>query len=298
MSKVLVTGSNGFLGRFIINELARKNIVLSLSRNSGEYSVYLEKDIPLFKDKFEIVVHSAGKAHSVPRTESEIRQFYDVNVLGTLNLLKGLEKSGLPKEFVFISSVAVYGLEVGNNISEEHPLLAKDPYGLSKINAEKIVQEWCNVNQVKCSILRLPLLVGKNAPGNLGAMVKAINKGYYFNIGGGLAKKSMVLAKDIASFIELVSPIGGVYNLTDGVNPSFNELSLMISKNKKFFFSLPLGIAKLIGIIGDIMGEKAPINSSKVRKITSNLTFDDSKARQLLNWKPEPILDFLNRENI
>ncbi|MES2804447.1 MAG: NAD-dependent epimerase/dehydratase family protein [Bacteroidota bacterium] len=296
--KVLLTGANGFLGKIIIKTLEKEYQILGLSRNSGEYRVCLDKQIPNFHHSFGIVIHAAGRAHSVPKKDSEKKQFHGVNVIGTENLLKGLEKTVLPKQFVFISSVSVYGQEFGNDINEEHQLEAKDPYGLSKIEAEALVMKWCKKQNVVCTILRLPLLVGENPPGNLGAMIKAIDKGYYFNIGGGKARKSMVLAQDVATFIPKVAIIGGTYNLTDGFNPSFNELSLMISKNKKFFFSLPLGIAKLIGIIGDIMGEKAPINSSKVRKITSNLTFDDSKARQLLNWKPEPILDFLNRENI
>ncbi|MES2544632.1 MAG: NAD-dependent epimerase/dehydratase family protein [Bacteroidota bacterium] len=296
--KVLLTGANGFLGKIIIKTLEKEYQILGLSRNSGEYRVCLDKQIPNFHHSFGIVIHAAGRAHSVPKKGSEKKQFHEVNVIGTENLLKGLEKTVLPKQFVFISSVSVYGQEFGNDINEEHQLEAKDPYGLSKIEAEALVMKWCKKQNVVCTILRLPLLVGENPPGNLGAMIKAIDKGYYFNIGGGKARKSMVLAQDVATFIPKVAIIGGTYNLTDGFNPSFNELSLMISKNKKFFFSLPLGIAKLIGIIGDIMGEKAPINSSKVRKITSNLTFDDSKARQLLNWKPEPILDFLNRENI
>lgn len=295
---ILLTGANGFLGKFIINRISSNNAIFALSRTSGHYKISLNITIPHFKDRFDIIIHSAGKAHSIPKTEIEKKEFHDVNVLGTLNLLKGLEKSGLPKEFVFISSVAVYGQEIGNNITELHPLLAKDPYGLSKIEAEELIKKWCNDNGVICTILRLPLLVGKNPPGNLGAMVSAINKGYYFNIGGGLAKKSMVLANDVAKFIPIVAPIGGIYNLTDGIHPNFNELSQAISKNKKPQLNLPLPFAKLIGKFGDSLGNKAPINSLKLKKITSDLTFDDSKARQLLSWKPQSVLDYLESENL
>jgi nucleoside-diphosphate-sugar epimerase len=293
---ILLTGANGFLGKIIFEYSNEKIYTLGRSSNL-DLSIDLSKDIPIFP-KVDLVIHSAGKAHSVPKTDAEKKEFYDVNVLGTLNLLKGLEKSGLPEKFVFISSVSVYGQEIGNNISEEHSLLAKDPYGLSKIEAEQLVEKWCDKNQVICTILRLPLLVGKKPPGNLGAMIKAIKKGYYFNIGGGVAKKSMVLAKDVASFISIVAPVGGIYNLTDGYHPSFGELSLAISKNKKEQFSLPIYGAKFIGIMGDFLGNKAPINSLKVKKITSDLTFDDSKAREVLNWKPQSILEYLKKENL
>lgn len=60
---------------------------------------------------------------------------------GIVNLLKGIENSGLPQALVFISSVAVYGKEKGNLINENEPLAAKEPYGLSKIAAEKLVGE-------------------------------------------------------------------------------------------------------------------------------------------------------------
>lgn len=293
---ILLTGANGFLGKAIEMELLKGNSIYSLTRTMGDYKVTLEKEIPDFEESFDLIIHAAGKAHTIPRREEEKKQFHDVNVIGTHNLLKGLEKTILPKQFVFISSVSVYGQESGNAINEKHPLQAMDAYGLSKIEAEASVIKWCKKHNVICTVLRLPLLVGKNPPGNLGAMMKAIDKGYYFNIAGGKARKSMVLAKDVANFIPIVALVGGVYNLTDGYHPNFDELSNAISKKKKGKpFNLPLSIAKFMGYIGDLLGGKAPINSLKVKKITSDLTFDDSKARNLLNWNPEQVLEYLKR---
>lgn len=298
--KILLTGANGFFGTIIKNELFDGNNIITLSRTNSDYEILLDAEIPSFNEIFDLVIHAAGKAHSVPKTEIEKRNFHDVNVLGTLNLLKGLEKIKLPKEFVFVSSVAVYGQEIGTEIDENYSLKAIDPYGLSKIEAENIILNWCERNNIICTILRLPLLVGKNPPGNLGAMIRAIEKGYYFNIDGGKARKSMVLAKDVASLIKSASSIGGTYNITDGFNPSFNELSLAISKNrnKKPPFNLPKNLAISIGKIGDFLGSKAPLNSSKLRKITFDLTFDDSKARKILNWNPQSVVNFINNNKI
>lgn len=297
---LLLTGSTGFLGKIIKSQVSSNFKISSLSRVNSDYCISLEKNVPSFKQIFEIVIHAAGKAHSVPKTNVENQQFYDINVGGTLNLLKGLEESGLPKEFVFISSVSVYGQEIGNNINEDHPLDAKDPYGLSKIEAEKIILDWCKVNNIICTILRLPLLVGENPPGNLGAMIKAIEKGFYFNIGGGKAKKSMVLAEDVANLIPLVAPIGGVYNLTDGLHPDFKTLSIAISSSihKKTPTNLSLFIAKAIAYCGDLLGSKAPINSLKLKKITNDLTFDDTKAREALNWKPTSVITYIKKNSI
>ena len=292
--KVLLTGANGFLGKIIIKTLEKEYQIFGLSRNSGEYRVCLDKQIPNFRHSFGIVIHAAGKAHSVPKMDFEKKQFHRVNVIGTENLLKGLEKTVLPKQFVFISSVAVYGQGLGNDINEEYELEAEDPYGLSKIEAEVLVVDWCRKNDIICTILRLPLLVGQNPPGNLGAMIKAIDRGYYFNIGGGKARKSVVLAQDVASFIPRVAIVGGTYNLTDGYNPSFYELNSVIAKsvNKKASFNIPLSVAKLMGYVGDILGDNAPINSQKLKKITSDLTFDDTKAREIAGCKPRRVLEW------
>lgn len=294
--KVLLTGSTGFLGKIILETIKNEHQIIELSRKSGNYKAVLEKGMIKFTESFDLVIHSAGKAHSLPKTKTEIRAFHEVNVTGTENLLKSLEVLELPKQFVFISSVSVYGQETGSDILEGHSLLAKDPYGISKIKAEKLVEKWCLDNDVKCTILRLPLLVGKNPPGNLGAMIKAIELGYYFNIDGGKAKKSMVLARDVAKFIPIVAAVGGIYNLTDGTNPSFNQLSFAISGKKSF--NLPLSLTRVIGKIGDFLGDRSPITSLKVEKIISELTFNDSKARALLNWNPEPVLDYLKKEKL
>jgi len=149
---------------------------------------------------------------------------------------------------------------------------------------------------VLLTILRLPLLVGENPPGNLGSMIKAIEKGYYFNIGGGKSKKSMVLANDVAAFIPKVASIGGIYNLTDGYHPNFYELSTLICKNrnKKIPLNIPSIIANLLGYIGDVIGKSMPLNTVKLKKITTDLTFDDSKAREIAGWNPNPVLNDLN----
>lgn len=295
--RILVTGSNGFLGKCILRKLSMKSSITTLSRNNSDLLCDLVNNIPNLSN-FDIVIHAAGKAHSVPKNDLEYDAFFDVNVKGTQNLLYGIELSGtLPKSFIFISSVAVYGVDQGMNISENEPLLAKDPYGLSKIQAEKLVLNWCQKNNIICTILRLPLLVGDNPPGNLGAMISSIRKGYYFNIAGGIARKSMVLTEDVANILLKVTEIGGVYNLTDGYHPNFFELSVVIAKQnrKSRPFNMPYSIAKSISLFGDAVGPKFPLNSNKLKKITSDLTFDDSIAREVLGWQPSKVIDWFTK---
>lgn len=163
---VLISGINGFLGKSIASYFV-DDTVYGLGRSKTDYSLDLSTTVPLFTANFDLVIHCAGKAHINPQTEEEVNDFFNVNVTGTANLLSGLELNSLPKCFVYISSVSVYGLISGRDISEDSPLLAVDPYGRSKILAEELVIKWCQKNNVTYTILRLPLLVGANPFGNL-----------------------------------------------------------------------------------------------------------------------------------
>jgi len=290
----LLTGSNGFLGGILHQELAKKCEVVGLSKTSGQYKFNLGDQVPDFNQQFDIVVHAAGKAHSSKKNSKSISEFYKVNFQGTKNLLKGLEKSTLPKSFVFISTVAVYGINEGSSINENSPLLAQDAYGQSKILAERIVLDWCSKNNVICTIFRLPLVVGPNPPGNLGALVKGIRRGYYFNIAGRDARKSMVLSEDVAKIILHAANIGGVYNLTDGYHPTFLEISkhIAVQLGKPTPICLPLWLMRFVAKIGDLIGAGSLINTPKLNKIMSDLTFDDTKARVNIGWVSNSVLNW------
>ena len=297
MQKILITGASGFLGNQILSAVKEKYNVITVGRSVINHpGHHLNYD---FADNKRIdlpgigcVIHCASKVHAIPRNQQEGEEFFTINVQGTRCLLNALEEAAL-KKFVFISSVAVYGLTEGKDISEQCPLLAIDPYGKSKIEAEKLIADWCIKKNIDFYILRLPLVAGQSAPGNLGAMVKGIKSGKYISIGKASAKKSIVLAKDVANFIAIISGPSGIYNLTDGYHPSFSELEYKIAKfyKKKKPLSLPIVAAKILGVAGDIIGSKFPVNSNKLKKITSTLTFNDSKARKLLKWNPRQVLD-------
>jgi nucleoside-diphosphate-sugar epimerase len=216
---------------------------------------------------------------------------YNNNIFSTINLLNSLIFK--PKIFIFISSVAVYGILSGDSISEKSPLLAKDSYGLSKIHSEDLIINWCTQNNVKYLILRLPLLVGSNPKGNLKKMINAIKNNYYFEIDNGKAKKSMLLAEDLANNILRISQYEGIYNLTDGYHPSFHEIAKKYATllNKDLNYNFSIKQATYLAKIGNYLGSNFIFNTNKLLKITSNLTFDDSLAQNILNWKPNLVLN-------
>jgi nucleoside-diphosphate-sugar epimerase len=290
--KIILTGASGFLGQHILRYFITEDIV-TVGRFEGNVKVHLDKEIPVLP-VCDLVIHSAGKAHMVPKTPAEEQDFFDVNVTGTHNLLKGLEQSiALPKGFVLISSIAVYGQDTGRLINEAAPLLASDPYGKSKAEAERMVQSWCNRHQVPFAILRLPLIAGPNPPGNLKSMINGIKKGYYFNIGGSNARKSMVLAESIPPFILPALKAGGIYNLTDGEHPSFSELALHIANQlgKGKPKNMATSIARTLAMVGDVVGKRFPLNRKSYKKIINDLTFDDAKARRCFGWEAKSVKD-------
>lgn len=297
--KLLFTGASGFLGNNIYPLLKQGYDITTIGLTSqDDYQVNIARKIPVLSIQHDVVLHAAGKAHSVPKTEVERQVFFDVNLQGTKNLCTALENSGVPKAFIFISTVAVYGCDSGENITEEHPLNGTTPYALSKIQAEKYLEGWCTKHNVKLSIIRPSLIAGPNPPGNLGAMIEGIKRGKYLSIGGGKARKSVLMVQDIANLIPLLAEKGGIYNVCDSYQPTFRELEAVICKqlNKKMPGVIPYWLANGLARIGDALGGKAPINSLKLRKITESLTFSNEKAIRELGWKPMNVLEHFKIE--
>ena len=286
---LLYTGATGFLGNNTLPILAEKFNVSTLGLFGADFVSDLSKEISnLSSTSFDIVLHAAGEVHAIPKTSQQKQCFFDVNLQGTKNLCTALEQSGLPKSFIFVSTVAVYGVENGIEITEEHPLNGNTPYALSKLQAEEFLIDWCRKNDITLSILRPSLIAGNNPLGTLGSMIAGIKSGFYFNIAGGKAQKSIVMAQDIATLVPKLINKGGIYNLSDGYHPSFFELSQLMAKqlNKKTPLSIPYGLAKTMALCGDILGSNAPINSNKLSKIVNTLTFSNKKAVAELDWKP------------
>lgn len=298
--RYLLTGASGFLGKELRKELATSGTVATLGRSSGNDLVCdLSKQEPQISKDYTTVIHNAGKAHVVPKTAAEKQAFFDVNYQGTLHLLAGLEKAPLlPDALIFISTVAVYGRETGTLLDENTPLAAADPYGKSKIMAEEAVIAWGKKHAVTIGILRLPLVAGPNPLGNLQKMLKAQQAGYYFQIGKGEAKRSVVVARDIAKLIPTLSKVGGTYNLSDGYHPTYQELGKLFAEKLQTKPPLVMSpwLAKVLATGGEVAGnlikKNLPFNDRTLSKMTSSLTFSDQKAVKDLNWQPESALSY------
>lgn len=294
MKKLLLTGASGYLGKQIAPKLRSMYFVKTLGRSeSNDIISDLGNGVLNLKEKFDIVVHAAGKAHVKPQSEEEANAFYEINYQGTVRLCSTLERIGVPESFVFVSTIAVYGLVEGENIDESAPLKGESPYAKSKIMAEEFLQEWCKKNKVKLSILRLPLLCGPNPPGNLGSMIKGIESGKYMRVAGGKARKSVLMAVDIANLIPMLENRKGIYNVCDDDQPTFKDLEMLICSQlgKREPYSIPYWLARVFAHLGDLLGDNAPINSERLKKISCSLTFSNTKVKRELDWVPESVLE-------
>jgi len=291
-----MTGASGFLGRVI--QSRKQEPLLTVGRSeTNSIQCDLSRDIPVLPDGLEYVIHCAGKAHNIPQPIEDVDEFFRVNLNGAKNLVEGIERSkSNVKSFTFISTVAVYGRQEGYNLNESTPLNGSSPYAKSKLKAERFLSGWSSGRGTLMLILRLPLIAGSNPPGNLGAMIEGIRSGRYLSINRGKARKSMVLASDIARLVMNSNRQAGIYNLTDRYHPRVSELEGLISKQLKKSppCNIPLSFAKLFGKCGDVLGDWFPVNTQKINTLTKNLMFNDDKAVKELDWKPKRVIDHLN----
>lgn len=204
--KVLVTGATGFIGREIVEELSKNEIVpieLGNSKKSAENGKKIYKaDISNFEalSKLEklgdvdAIVHSAGLAHQFGDVKRE--SFEAVNVSGTANVAN-LAVKLKAKQFVLISSTAVYGLKK-NKIDENTICQPETIYAESKLKAERVCREICEKNSIDLTILRLSPVIGEGSGGNTARLISAIYKNRFLWIGNGANLKTLIYKKDVA----------------------------------------------------------------------------------------------------
>ena len=310
MNSALVTGGNSFIGRHLVSELIRRDVNTTVYARSiktipeewiGKVKV-VEGDIidnnSLLNlgDKFDVVFHLAAYVHKTPKSDDEKKYVFAVNVEGTKNLLESLSDS--VGNIVFFSSVSVYGNDMGRNLDEDTSTNPTTLYGKTKLSAEQLVIDYGNKHKFKTTILRLPLVYGPGNKGNIYNMIKAIYNRRFVMMGRGLNKRSMVYVGNVvdASMAVLNKEIsdGKVYLITDGIDYTVRDLYKLISKGlgrNPLPFNVPMGIAKMLAIAGDIgnkiIRKSLPFNSEVLGKLTDSLAFSSERIQKDIGFKPK-----------
>lgn len=150
MKRILVTGSNGFIGKALVKKLAENNFAtIGYDLMNGDIS---EKGALTFFENEDIsyVFHLAGKTF-VPESWMNPYSFYRTNVLGTSNILDFCRKKEIGLTYV---SSYIYGTPQYLPVDELHPVKAFNPYSHSKIVAEEICSYYTDQFGLGITILR------------------------------------------------------------------------------------------------------------------------------------------------
>ncbi|MGG1678047.1 NAD-dependent epimerase/dehydratase family protein [Neobacillus sp. NRS-1170] len=285
--KVLVTGGAGFIGSHVTQlliELGYEVLVVDYLQSGNRDTVPLQArfynvDItsselePIFeKEKPEIVIHLAAQ---VDVTRSIDNPFEDAssNILGTIRLLTCCHKFNI-KKLIFSSSCAVYGEQNNCSVKENFRPKPLSFYGISKYTSELYIQTFNNLYQIPYTILRYANVYGprqtpKGEGGVISTFFNKVLKGEApFIFGDGEQTRDFIYVKDVS--------LANVLSIDYGTNETFN-----IGSNTK------TSINELYQMISEISScNIPPISMPERNGDIRNSCLDNTKAANLLNWKP------------
>jgi NAD dependent epimerase/dehydratase len=296
--KVLVTGSEGFIGSHLVEKL------LELGANVKAFVMYNNQGKAGFLDSFsdekkskikiifgnilelgtlqrafedvEIVFHLAASI-SVPYSFENPEEVISTNAIGTLNVLTAARSRNI-KKLIITSSSEVYGSALFTPITEEHPLQAQSPYAASKISGDKFAESFYKAFQMPVIIVRPFNTFGprQSARAVIPTIIMQALKRDKIELGSLHPRRDFLFVKDTAAGFVKIAECGEeyhgrVFNLSTGQSQSIGETAEKILKI----------IGKNTPIVADdkrLRPEKAEVNE---------LLGDSQKIRTLANWKPE-----------
>ena len=309
MSRVLVTGANGFIGSHIVKKfVAEGDEVYSLVRATSDLSllkdsrtVFCTGDItdPESLNKFlkeiNIVIHVAGLSSEW----GTYAEFERINLNGTKNLLQAASSAGVHR-FVHISSVAPHGFG-RRNVKEEDPMpQSLFAYVETKRLAEKAVFEFAASTEMKVTAIRPGNVFGPDDHTFIDKYLRAICEGKIALINGGRAWTCPTYIGNLVDAVWLASrsegAIGQAFLITDGLEIDWlkftGDFARALGKKDKFV-SVPYGtvlvIATLMEKIYRLFKSNNPpvLNRYRIMNGGKDYHFSIDKARGILGYNPK-----------
>lgn len=289
-SKILITGGAGFIGSAIIKELQQYGneifVVDNLSFGNRAFAAvpdshFYNADIlhagrlnEIFNSiRPEMVLHLAA-IHFIPYCNQHPYESANINIQGTINVLKATKACGSVKKVLFASTAAVYPI-YDDAISEEHTTGPMDIYGLSKLAGEHLCREFYYETNLPVIICRFFNAFGPNEtnPHLIPEIQRQINEGKrQLQLGNLTPKRDFIHTSDMAIAIRLLLDkfTAGidVFNLGRGIEYSVSEVVAAFEKQ---------------------LGEKLEVivDSARVRKVERmHLLADISKLCRFTGWQP------------
>ncbi len=256
MKRILITGKNSYIGTSFEKWLAKYPDKYKVESISLRDRTWKEKDF----SKYDVVFHVAGIVHRKESNENR-DLYFQVNRDLAYEIAKKSKKDRV-KQFVFLSTMSVYGLETGI-ITKNTPLKPNNAYGKSKLEAEDLIKS-LNDESFKVAIIRPPMVYGKGCKGNYSRLAKlAIKTPIFPDIDN---ERSMIYIDNLSEFVRLL-----IENYNNG---------LFLPQNKDY-----VNTSEMVRLIAEIHGKKIimtklfnPIlkllNISIVNKVFGNLVYD------------------------
>lgn len=290
--KILITGSNGFLGNlakeyFIKNyDLVFVDITISNDINfyRADISNFSEIDNVISKEKPHIILHFASEIFDTHNK----KKIYKTNVDGSENIKKSAIKNNI-ENLIFTSTFSLFEKNYDYLISENEPISCKNYYGVTKFEVENtLLKSDSNLN---ISIFRCPIIVDKSRAHRLGVLFEFLKDDCtLWILGDGSNKLQLVSASDLFFAIEKSLNLKGkhVYNIgcerVETMRETFQYLiNKTGSKSKIRFFNKTLGL-----LILKILSSLRLINFIDYHNkiLVSNIVLDISKIKKELNFIP------------
>lgn len=298
--KIAVTGATGFVGSALLNTLAAicsyELVGLSRSENnsfpSGVHHLLIgdlvsQKDLVQKLQGVDVLIHTAARAHIMnDKAPDPLAEFRQVNMAATLNLAHQAAEAGV-RRFIFISSVKVNGeqTEPAQRFTAEDIPAPKDPYGISKWEAEKGLKNIALETGMELVIIRPALIYGPGVKGNFVSMIRLLEKGLPLPLGAIHNKRSLLALDNLLDFIitciEHPKAANQVFLASDGEDLSTSDLLYGVATamgKPSRLYPIPAGVLQLVA---NLLGKQDMAN-----RLLGSLQMDISKAQELLGWSP------------
>ena len=309
--KILVVGGSGFIGTRLVEELLRAGHYASIfdKHESADFNQLVTigdvRDQGALNSALKDIdaVYNLAAEHRDDVMPSSL--YYDVNVQGAKNLVQLAEQAGVRK-IIFTSSVAVYGF-TERDTDESGEFRPFNEYGRTKLDAEKVYQEWVRKSPGRSlTIIRPAVVFGEGNRGNVYNLLNQIASGKFIMVGNGRNHKSMAYVENIAAFLEFAlkfDPGEHIFNYAD--KPDFDMNTLVALVNRKMGKGDGVGIrfpywlgylgGMFFDIAGRITGKKFPISVIRMKKFCSDTQFSSSKIQKTGFVPPRSLAEGLER---
>lgn len=230
---IILTGARGFIGSHFQKNYADKYVIQTFS--------FLKDDLKTLHVKnVETVIHLSALVHQMRGSSDESYEL--VNVKQTLELALRAKESGV-KQFIFMSTVKVYGEESDIAYTEISPCQPEDAYGRTKLRAEQELQTLADENFV-VAIIRTPIVYGYGVKANMQQLMQLIDNLSLLPFGKIHNKRSFAYVGNVCALIDTLieQRQGGIFLAGDDKPLSTTELIQKIAKAKKkkpFLIQLP-----------------------------------------------------------